>query len=427
MLAAIIIFCAATAVRTSWTVHFIGNRPGLSEQDPFDDAEMGNIATNLAQGRGFSSPFNVGSQPTAWECPFVPLIYAGMIRLEGGPTGSAARAILYLEGIVGGIAACLQWLIVRRLMDRNPVVFADWLSLVVAITVILWPEEVQSPTSRWYFVWQDAALAIFILLAMRWWDQLSAGRGAAVGLWGGILGLINITPIPIVLGTILIPAMRSRFRSSAFRSAGIAACCFVITIAPWLARNAFVFRTPVPLRSNAGFELFQGNNAVECIRDDVGPHPRTDPQESQKYRELGEVRYNKYSFHRAIEYIRSHPVQTARRVADRVYISWLTDLSDHWIPQPWWTMPWPTVARSAITAALVVAAFLTLVWGVLRGRFRLLPHYRLLILILFFLPLPHYFTLADPEYTATFRLWIAIAALCMIAVKRAAAPPTVSV
>lgn len=421
LLAAILVFCAATAIRTAWVVHFIASTPALSDQSPFEDAEMGHIATNLAQGRGFSSPFGIGSQPTAWECPFVPLVYAGIIRLEGGPTGSVTRAIFYLQCIVGGIAACVKWLVIRRLTDRAPVVFSRWLSPVIAVTVSVWPESVCSVTNPWYFVWQDAALAVFVLLAMRWWEQLSFGRGAVVGLWGGTLGIINVTPVPIVIGTILIPVVRSRPRLSGLRSAGISACCFVMVIAPWLARNAVVFRTPVPMRSNSGFELFQGNNAIECIRQpDKAPHPNIDRQEFQKYSDLGEIRYNEYSFHRAIEYIRSHPLQTIDRIADRIYVTWITDLTDHWAQEPWWTTRWPTVTRSAISALLIVAAFVTFLWGVIGGRLRLLPHWRVFALIFLFLPLPHYFTLADPEYTATFRLWIAIVAICMVGLQKSA-------
>ena len=419
---ALLIFVAAMAIRLAWVVHLSASQPALSSQASFNAAEMGNIATNLAEGRGFSFPFGVGSQPTAWECPLVPAVFAGVIRFAGGPNGSAARTIFCLQILMGSLAACLQWRVIRRLMDRSSEVFSRWLSPAVAILVCLWPEAIYSAADPWYFVWQDAAIALFILLALRWREELSDSQAVAVGLCGGVVALINITPIPVVLCAILIPALRSRVRSSGLRSAAIAAGCLVVVIAPWVARNVVVFRTPMALRSNAGFELFQGNNAIECIRQpENAPHPISDKRELQMYLQMGEIRYCRYSLDRASAYIGSHPAQTMRRIADRIYVSWLTDLTDRWVPASqgrWWTLPWRVAVRHAVTTALIVVAFAAFVWGVLSGRFRLLPHRSLFALMLFFLPLPHYFTFADAEYTAGLRLWIGIVALCMIALRR---------
>ncbi|HEY2471099.1 MAG TPA: hypothetical protein VGI45_25110 [Terracidiphilus sp.] len=418
---ALLILFAATAVRMAWVAHVIRFACEFSAKSSFGDEEIGNIATNLAEGRGFSSPFSFDSIPTAWECPLVPAVYAGIIRLEGGPTGKAARAAVWLQSVIGGIAACLQWLVIRRLMERNPGLFREWLSLVVAVVVCFWPESVTSVANRWYYVWQDAALALLVLLVMQWWEQPVIKRGALVGLCGGVIGLINITPIPIVLGVILIPAVKLRRQTQVLRSAGIAAFCFAIVITPWIIRNTIVFHTPMALRSNGGFELFQGNNAIECIRQpDHAPHPGVDRAEFQMYMEMGEIQYSRYSFHRAIVFMRAHPSLTARRILDRIYISWLTDITDRWISpgqRPWWTLSRAQITRSIFTMALILASFATLIWGIVSRRFRLLPHASLFVLLFIFLPLPHYFTLADMEYMTTLRFWVAIVALCMAALR----------
>ena len=102
-----------------------------------------------------------------------------------------------------------------------------------------------------------------------------------------------------------------------------------------------VFRTFVPFRSNTGYEIFQGNNEVECIREPANtPHPASDKQEFDRYVTLGEIRYCKEAMGRAAEYIRHHPWETVRRTVARIYVSWLTDLTDHWTPNPdhkWWS------------------------------------------------------------------------------------------
>lgn len=418
----LLILVAATAIRLGWVFHLIANQPDSLLQGPLHAAEMGNIATNLAEGRGFSFPFGSGSQPTAWECPLVPAVFAGVIRIAGGSQRSVIAMIFYLQSLVGGLAACLQWLVIRRLMDRSSGAFSKWLSPAVAIMVCLWPEGIYSATEPWYFVWQDAALALFVLLSLQWWEERGDWRAAAVGLCGGIVGLINITPLPVVLGAILILVVRSRFRFSGFRSTGIAAVCFAVVIAPWVARNGLVFGTPMALRSNTGFELFQGNNAIECIRQpDNAPHPANDKRELKMYLQMREISYCRYSLHRAVAYVSTHPVQTLRRIADRIYVSWLTDLTDHWVPasqRPWWTAPWRVAARHAAMAALNLTAFAAFLWGLLAGRFRWLPQRFMFVLMFVFLPLPHYVTLADAEYTAGVRLWMSMVALCMVALRR---------
>jgi hypothetical protein len=388
---------------------------------------MTTIAINLAQHRGFSFPFGVGSQPTAWECPVVPFIYAAMMKLAGGATLQAATLIVYMQVIAGAIGATLYWLIVRRLTDRDPKRFATWLSPAVAVVVCLWPPSIYSVTTLWYFVWQELALALFLLLAMRWAEQPGARRAALAGISGGVLALVNVTPIPIVLIAIAFVAAILRRNGNSLRSPAIALLYFATVIAPWLARNALVFHDLVPLRSNTGYEIFQGNNAIECIREPFdAPHPATQKQEFKLYTQLGEIQYCSYSLHRAASYMRAHPLQTMRRIGDRIYITWLTDLTDRWVSNdetPWWQASTRYKLRFLLSAMLVVASATTFLWGLIRRRFGSLPYAPMIAVILILLPFPHYLTLADPEYTNTFRMLVAITSLCMLASRVNVAEP----
>ena len=419
--AAITVLISAVGIRILWVIHASVSGVLFLSGNPLGSGEMTTIATNLAQHRGFSFPFGVGSQPTAWECPIVPLIYAFLIRLAGGPNDRAVFLMIYLQAIVGGFGAWLYWLLIRRLMHRYPSRFAGWLSLAVAVAVCLWPESLASVTQLWYFVWQEAALAMFLLFAFEWVENLSAWRAVLVGLSGGFLALINVTPIPIVVCAIVLVALRPAPRPVLRRSAAIAAVCFIATIAPWLIRNAIVFHSIVPLRSNTGYELFQGNNPIKCIFEPpAAPHPANHGAEFRLYMQMGEIRYCRYSFHRAMQYVRAHPAQTARRIADRIYVTWFSDLTDHWVfpdESPWWRQPLRSRIHYAGTAILILLAVFFFLWGVIRGRFRLLPYAPIFAAILILLPFPHYFTLADTQYTATFRMLVALTSLCMLALK----------
>ena len=419
----IVIFCA-TAARVGWVAHYIAASPVTSQTRPLEEGEIGRIAVNIAEGRGFSSPFGRDLQPTAWECPVVPFLFAAIIKLVGGPTVVAARLIFLLQAIVGGFAAATYCVIARRLTIRYPERFAGWLVPVLAIVVCLWPESVYSVIDIWYLVWQEAAVVVFALFTMVWWDRMNIARSILVGLAGGVLALINVTPLPIIAFAFLFPALKKRPLREVIPPILVAASCFAIVIAPWLVRNAEVFHRIVPLRSNSGFEIFEGNNAIECIREPLNPpNPMTDIKEFERYAKLGEIRYCDESLTRAAKYVRNHPWETLRRTAARIYVSWLTDVTDQWTPYPeqkWWTISWQYTTRYLISTLLIFTSAGVVIWGAVSGRFRLLPYAPLLAAILFFLPLPHYFTLADPEYTAILRMWLGVTAVCLLALRSSA-------
>jgi hypothetical protein len=417
----LVVFLAAATVRVGWHAPALATHPEFSSTQPFRAHEMGEIATNIAEGRGFSSPFDRGAQPTAWECPIVPFLFAGFIKLAGGATGQANRLIILSQAIVSAFAAAIYWLTARRLTIRHAGLFSAWLSPVLAVVICLWPEAISSVANPWYFVWQEAALAVFVLLAMRWWDQLDFERGILVGIAGGVLALINVTPLPIIAFAILFPALKGRFQWWMLRSIAVPAGVFAIVAAPWLARDAVVFQTFVPFRSNTGYEIFQGNNEVECIRLSDNPrHPWFHGEEYERYVLLGEIRYSHEALGRAVEYARDHPGETVRRTAARIYVSWLTDLTDHWAKkseQKWWLRRPRFVAGRLTSVLLTIASLGVIVQAIWSGKFRRLPYAPLFAAVVFFLPVVNYVTVAEAEYTAVLRMWLGVLAVLLLALR----------
>jgi hypothetical protein len=47
------------------------------------DQETGSIAKSVASGKGYSSPYNRDTGPTAWLAPVYPLIVAGTFKVLG--------------------------------------------------------------------------------------------------------------------------------------------------------------------------------------------------------------------------------------------------------------------------------------------------------------------------------------------------------
>jgi hypothetical protein len=412
-----VVFFIAAAVRLAFVAHFSALVPTTVS------AEMLNIAQNIAEGRGFSSPFGPGATPTAWECPIVPYLFAGAFRIARNPRTAIVLMVL-AQAVVSAFAAAMYWLIARRLLDRYPEKFRPWLPWVIAVFAILWLETLFVVLDPWYYVWQEAGLALFVLAAMHWWERPVTPRCLLLGLTGGVLALINVTPLLVIAFAIFYPAFKSRGQARIFKQTLICFATFAIVISPQLVRNAVVFRSFVPLRSNSGFEFFQGNNEVECIREPVNsPHPARDAMEFKRYVELGEIRYCREAFGRGSAYIRQHPGQTVARIFERIYVTWLTDLTDRWTPTPehkWWTLSWRFIAGYLASVFVLSVSIGVVLWGVLSGRFRSLPYAHLFGAILLLLPIPHYFTLADAEYSVTFREWMVIAAIFLLALRPSA-------
>jgi hypothetical protein len=414
----LIVLTAAIAIRILWVAYCCTNGAVFNDSHPFAAGEMGRIATNLAANRGFSSPFGMGSQPTAWESPLVPYFFSLVMKACGGASMRAAATVLYIQAVIGGFGAWLYWLVVRRLVHRNAGRIAVWVSPVVAVLVCIWPESVVETVDLWYYVWQEAFLALLLFALLLWREQSNHRRAAIAGICGGVLALISVTPVPAAVILMTMVGLSSPRRD--YRPALTAGLCFAVVIAPWLVRNSMVFHAFVPLRSNAGYEIFQGNNAIECIREPVNaPHPATDANQYRLYQQMGEIRYSRYCLSLAASYVRAHPLQTAYRIGVRAYVVWLTDLTDHWAPSNatrWWQRSALHKSLVVVSSGLILLAALSFWWGVIRGRFARLPHAAGFGALLVLLPLPHYITLADPEYTTTFRMLVAITSVCMIGV-----------
>jgi hypothetical protein len=61
----------------------------------------------------------------------------------------------------------------------------------------------------------------------------------------------------------------------------------------------------------------------------------------------------------------------------------------------------PTIPSALIPLGIVIL-------GLISGRLRDLPHPALFISVFVFLPLPHYFTQVNNDYTQTLRTWLAL-------------------
>ena len=405
-------FIAALLIRLSFLGIWMHFSHGSWNGGSFEGGEMGSIAVNLFEGRGFSSPFFPGSAPTAWLCPVVPFLWSIVMRLQGEATLATAKLLIFLQAIPSALAVSLYWLIAKEIRLKHMELSAHFPTAIAAV-LALWPESLFRVGELWYFVWEECAVAALVLVGIKWLQRRTWSTAVWLGLIGGTLALINIAPVPFLVSVIVLPALSVKCDKREFVKTALLACVIMLAIiSPWLVRCRVRLGGFVPLRSNAGTELLQGNNAIDCIRQtDESLHPTNSRYEMQRFNALGELQYNRIAFREALNYIRAHKVQTAIRIMKRIYVAWFTDILDLWPNyknQKWWNGG-PFQFFSTLTTIVTALSTLSLtIFAIASGRLEALPFRWLLFTLLLLMPMLHYFTVMEDSYTYVDRIWLAI-------------------
>src|SRR5215472_1229550 len=89
--------------------------------------ETGSIASALASGKGFSSPFLKETGPTAWLTPVYPLLVAGIFRVFGIFTLASFFAVVFLNALFSSAACVAIFYAARRIASLGVASGAAWL------------------------------------------------------------------------------------------------------------------------------------------------------------------------------------------------------------------------------------------------------------------------------------------------------------
>lgn len=406
-------FAALVLWPVSWTDHGIDH-----------GSEIGQIARNLFEGRGFSSPFGAGWQPTALVAPLVPALWVGVFAAVGLFSQASIVALIALQMLASALACGLYVEIARRTLGRMGA-GASKLPWAVAAFVVLWPESLDRQTHMWYFPFQELGLAWMFLLGLAWIESPERRRSVHLGLVAGLVGLVNPGPLPVfaaILGLGLWAQRRTPRRTLA--SAGLAVASCVLLLAPWTLRNLFVLGSLVPVRSSFAVELLVGNGArgrVALGRD--AQHPSVDPIERRRYESLGETAYLRAARAEALEHIRADPARFARRTLERVATYWAGDVLDRWTwaPRPpWWRSGPRAIARRLLKLACILVPTLLVALGLARGLGRAVPGLGLFLSVLVLMPLPYYLTHVHEAYSYAVRPYVLVLAVLLLAARNSA-------
>jgi hypothetical protein len=409
----VLVFAAALAIRLLfvlvWMSHF---------RVSFSGAEMGYVATNLYEGRGFSSPFSLGAQPTALVAPLVPFLWSVIMHLTSGPTDDTARAIIIIQTIPSALACGFYWLIARRVSSRFSRVPSGMVTML-AILFMVWPESLLRLMDTWYYVWQELGLAALVFYAMVWWDSPDLREGLIMGVVAGVVALANPTPVLLYAIALVAPLIIQRGKRLAIiRNILASGLVALLIVAPWIIRDAVVFGLLMPVRSNFPLELLQGNNPDGGVRQQATSlHPMLRKAELDRYERMGEAAYMQWAFGEAVQYMINNPAITVVRVVERIYMYWTTDIFDNWSWTPeikWWNRGWRMGLLAVTTILSAVVPLVIVFFGIVSGRLQGLA-YRFLFASLFILmPLPYYFTAASAEFSQSIRPWVAMLAVIAV-------------
>lgn len=422
----VLVFAAALAIRLLFVMVWMS-----LFRVSFNGAEMGYVATNLYEGRGFSSPFSLGSQPTAIVTPLVPFLWSVIMHLTSGPTDDTARAIIIIQTIPSALACGFYWLIARRVSSRFNHVPSGMVTML-AILFMVWPESLLRLMDTWYYVWQELGLATLVFCAMVWWDRPDLREGLIMGVVAGGVALVNPTPVLIYAIVLVAPLIVQRGKRLAITrnifASGLAA---LLIVAPWIIRDAVVFGLLMPVRSNFPLELLQGNNPDGGARQQATSlHPMLRKAELDRYERMGEAAYMQWAFNEAVRYMINNPVITVVRVIERIYLYWTTDIFDNWSWTPevkWWNRGWRTGLLAVTTMLSALVPLVIVFFGIVSGRLRGLAYSFLFASLFILLPLPYYFTAASAVFSQTIRPWVAmLAAIALLRRKDVEERPSAS-
>jgi hypothetical protein len=244
-----------------------------------------------------------------------------------------------------------------------------------------------SPPLLWLpaVLWDTSLSALLLIgmvaLALRCVEP-TAGRGgqpgngllAAMGGYCGVAMLVNPS-LTLALFAVLI--------WSAWQTHSRPWICWLVLLAvfaPWPLRNARVLHAFIPLRSNFGYETWQGNHSGASGMFDARLEPLQNKQEYNAYVREGEVVYMRNKSTLAMAYVRAHPGEFMRLSAMRVIRFWTGSGSE---------AKSGIVELHAVLTSLLGLLGLALVWR--RSRTTAL----LFLLPMIVFPLPYYITHPD--------------------------------
>ena len=270
-----------------------------------------NIATAIVHGRGFSDPFGDPTGPTAWTAPLLPLLMSvGLIVLDGS-LEKLATAFLAMNAVILAFTITIALAVGRNING-------SWQTIAAASIVL-------GINFKWNFqfthdcvfqmLWMD-----LIFLGLWQWPKppLDFRKKLGWGILGGVCALASpISGFTWAVSTVVVWRPLKNWKSIL-----VCALASIAIAAPWVAYQSIRMGRFIPVKSNAGFELYQSQSLLpEGLICDQGfyRHPyQASSEEGWQYRDLGEAEYLKQKRAAAYASVFQRPNKFFEKVCNRI-------------------------------------------------------------------------------------------------------------
>ena len=349
--------------------------------------EMGRIARSVATGRGFGSPTDLDTGPSAWAPPVYPYILAGVFKLFGVYSAASALVILAFNSLFAALTCLTIYGIAQRIYGNEVARAAAW-TWAAFPYVIYWPTRVVWETSFTTFL-----LSLALLLTLRVSDKPPSHR--AWILFGALWGLIVLTNtalvsmLPFCLLWIL---YRRGLTRKQVLGAALSVLTAVVVVSPWIVRNYVVFGKFIFVRDNLPLELHMANNQESSGLWTRNEHPGNDDAAMREFQRLGEIQFMENKREEFQQFVRKHPGEFARFTVKRAFYFWAAPPSLT-ITSNGYDLGFARHTGFLLGAVLAFAGLWLTIRNRIRGCF-------LLACFLLLYPLPYYMVQPFPRYKA---------------------------
>ncbi len=340
--------------------------------------ELSCIAQSVLSGHGYGSPFCGNTGPSAFLAPGYPLFVAAVFRVFGVQTMQSAACIMLIQALLSTATVPVVMLIARRH-------FGSRAATVAGILVAINPWLIGLEAVLWETTYSILSLTAIVGFALLLRQAPTRGRWAAAFV---VLGLaVAVNPSLVLAGLTLYAAAHLLGPQRESTQWLLPLTLFFVFCSAWPVRNWRALHAVVPMRTNMGYEIWQGNHPGGNGFFQADLHPNVNRHEYRLYGRLGETAYMRQKSILANTWIERNPSRFAALTLKRIACFWLGIGRKN------------SALLIATTAALSFAGIWSLI-ALFRRSWRLATLFAVPLLIL---PLPYY--LAHPD----FRFWCLLA------------------
>lgn len=287
-----LIFILAGVVKIALALFL--NRPEVFEYEE--------IANNILAGKGFSYTFYYGTEYRSLVQPFYPIFTVLVYYL----TNHSHIAILVIQSIISSLLCFPVYFIALRLTSPANAILAAFLTafhpgLTVYSIFKLHP-----------LVFDTFFYLLSINIFLRFIEKPDVKNAIFSGVVFGLALLSRSTIAVFFIGTLIfILLMRSLKLNARLKYAAIIAITAFMVYLPWIIRNYFVFHRIVIAQTDAGENLWAGNNIFTAgssmLPSGISVHEKASNSMKNELVKLDELEQQRYYIGSFLNFIKEHP------------------------------------------------------------------------------------------------------------------------